>query len=72
MEALVPSLAGGAVALALTLLALHALNTARLGEFATVDGFLIDWRIFGFAMLVSSAAGSSSEPCLSGRFSERE
>lgn len=58
LEALLPSLAGGALALLLTLAALAALNAAPPGELATVDGFTLDYRVFAFALLLSTGAGA--------------
>ncbi len=57
-EALVPSLAGGAFALLLTLAALHALNASPQPELSTVDRFTLDYRVFAFALLLSTAAGA--------------
>jgi len=57
LEALLPSLAGGALALLLARTALAALNHAPPAELATVDGFALDYRIFAFALLLSTLAG---------------
>jgi len=57
VEALLPSLVGGALALLLTLAALAALNSAPPDELATVDAFTLDYRVFGFALLLSAGAG---------------
>ncbi|HSU06275.1 MAG TPA: ABC transporter permease, partial [Acetobacteraceae bacterium] len=57
MEAILPSLAGGLLALLLTLAALAALNAAPPGELAVVDRFALDYRIFAFALGLSAAAG---------------
>jgi putative ABC transport system permease protein len=57
MEALLPSLAGGALALLLALAALSALNSAPPVELATIDGFHLDFRVFAFALLLSAMAG---------------
>lgn len=57
MEALVPSLLGGAMALLMTFAALAVLNSAPPGELATIDGFALDYRVFGFALLLSATAG---------------
>ncbi len=57
IEALLPSLTGGLLALALTLGALAWLNAAPPSELATVGRFAIDLPVFGFAILLSAAAG---------------
>jgi hypothetical protein len=57
LEALVPSLVGGAMALLMTLAALAALNSAPPGELATADRFALDYRVFGFALMLSATAG---------------
>ncbi len=57
MEALLPSLAGGLLALLLTQGALAVLNRAIPEELAAVDGFALDYRVFAFALLLSALAG---------------
>ena len=57
IEALWPALTGGALALVLTLAALRAFNAARFAELATVDRFAVDYRVFGFTLLLSAACG---------------
>ncbi len=57
LESLVPSLVGGAMALLMTLAALAALNSAPPGELATADRFALDYRVFGFALMLSATAG---------------
>ncbi len=57
IEALMPAMAGGALALLLTLAALRGLQTAHLSEFSIIDQFSVDYRIFGFTMLLSAGAG---------------
>ncbi len=56
-EALLPSLAGGVLALALTLGALAVLNASPPSELATIDAFTPDYRVFAGALLVSALAG---------------
>jgi hypothetical protein len=57
LGALLPSLAGGALALLLTLAALAALNSAPPEELATIDAFTLDYRVFAFALSLSTMAG---------------
>ena len=57
IEALVPSIAGGALALGLTLIALPALNAAHLSELAVAGPITVDLRVFVLAMLLAAAAG---------------
>ena len=57
VEALLPSLAGGCAALALTLGALGVLNAAPPGEVAAAGRFAIDLPAFALAMALSAAAG---------------
>jgi putative ABC transport system permease protein len=56
-EALLPSLTGGIVALALSAAALRAVSAASIAELAVLDGLSIDYRAFGVSMLLSAAAG---------------
>ena len=57
VEALLPSLAGGLAALALTLGALGVLNAAPPGEVVAAGRFDIDLTAFAFAMALSAAVG---------------
>lgn len=57
IEALMPALTGGALALVLTLVALRGLQTAHLSEFSIIDQFSVDYRVFGFTMLLSAGVG---------------
>ncbi len=57
MEALLPSLAGGFLALALTLAALDALNAAPPEEMVAAGPVTAEYRVFGFALGLSAAAG---------------
>jgi putative ABC transport system permease protein len=60
MEALLPSLAGGLTALAITLGALHLLNAAPPGELAAAGRFHIDLPVLAFAIALSAIAGMLS------------
>jgi putative ABC transport system permease protein len=57
IEALLPSLAGGLLALLLTLLALRALSSAPPQELAVIDGFWLNYQVFFFALGLSAGAG---------------
>jgi putative ABC transport system permease protein len=57
MEALLPSVAGGLLALLLTMAGLAALNAAPPDELAVVEGFALNYRVFSFALAFSAAAG---------------
>lgn len=57
VEALLPSLAGGLAALALTLGALDVLNAAPPGEVAAAGHFGIDLTAFALAMALAAGAG---------------
>jgi predicted permease len=56
-EALLPSLAGGILALALSAAALRAVSTASVAELAALDRLTIDYRAFALGMVLSAAAG---------------
>jgi putative ABC transport system permease protein len=57
IEALMPAMTGGVLALVLTLVALRVLQTAHLSEFSIIDQFSVDYRVFGFTMLLSAGVG---------------
>ena len=57
VEALLPSLAGGALALGFSMLALRAVEAAAIAELAALDGLALDFRAFAGAVLLSAAAG---------------
>lgn len=57
LEALLPSVAGGLVALAITLGALNLLNAMPPDELAAAGRFRIDLPVFAFAMALSAIAG---------------
>lgn len=56
-EALLPSLAGGIVALGLSAAALRTVSAASVAELAAIDDLAIDYRAFALAMLLSALAG---------------
>ncbi|HEY0421411.1 MAG TPA: ABC transporter permease, partial [Acetobacteraceae bacterium] len=57
VEALLPSVTGGALALLVSAAALRAVRAASLPELAALDRVAVDYRVFGLAMLLSAAAG---------------
>ena len=57
VEALLPSLAGGALALGISILALRAVGAAAIAELAALEGLALDFRAFAVAVLLSAAAG---------------
>ncbi len=57
VEALLPSLAGGALALGISAAALRALEAASIAELAALDHVALDFRAFALAILLSGTAG---------------
>jgi putative ABC transport system permease protein len=57
VEALLPSLAGGAAGLAMAALALRSVEAAALSELAALDRLTVDFRAFFLALFLSAGAG---------------
>jgi putative ABC transport system permease protein len=57
VEALLPSLAGGALGLAISTIVIGSVKRAALAELAVLDGLSVDLRAFGGAIALSALAG---------------